>query len=195
MFYTYFWCRENGTPYYVGKGKGVRAFESHGHSVKRPKDRSRIFVQNWESEEKAFEMEKWWISFWGRKILGTGCLLNFTEGGEGPSGFKHKNRKGHRDSEETRKKKSKSRKGIKYSEETLRRMRDAHLGYIPSEAARSKNGLAHRGKITSEETKAKMREAAKNRVISEQTRKRMSEAAKAKYKRLKEITMAFQSKD
>lgn len=41
-FYTYFWLRENGTPYYVGKGTGDRAFTSRGHRVKRPKHTSRI---------------------------------------------------------------------------------------------------------------------------------------------------------
>ena len=87
MFYSYFWLRENGTPYYVGKGKGKRAFLTNKHSVKRPLDDSYVLVQNYESEEEAFEAEKFFISFYGRADLGTGCLRNYTDGGEGISGL------------------------------------------------------------------------------------------------------------
>lgn len=84
MFYTYLWFREDGTPYYVGKGSNRRAF--YHHNVHRPKSRARIFIQHWSSEEEAFEMEKWYIRFFGRKDNGTGILRNLTDGGEGPSG-------------------------------------------------------------------------------------------------------------
>ncbi len=86
-FYTYMWLRASGTPYYAGKGYGVRAFVDHGTNH-RPKDDARILVQHWESEEKAFEIEKWLISFFGRKDLGTGLLHNLTDGGDGPVGYK-----------------------------------------------------------------------------------------------------------
>jgi hypothetical protein len=63
IFYTYLWLRGDSTPYYVGKGKDKRAFTSNGHNVPKPKDGSRIVVQYWESEAKAFDIEKWWIGF------------------------------------------------------------------------------------------------------------------------------------
>lgn len=94
VFYTYIWFRKNFTPYYVGKGTGRRAFVSQSHIVRRPRDVARIVVQIWESKEKALEMEKWYIAFYGRKNIGTGLLRNITAGGEDPplnshKGFKH----------------------------------------------------------------------------------------------------------
>lgn len=85
-FYTYQYQRPDGTIYYVGKGKNNRAFTKNSKYVPVP-SRACILIQHWESEEKAFEMEKWWISFWGRKDNGTGILRNLTDGGEGSSGY------------------------------------------------------------------------------------------------------------
>lgn len=87
-YYAYMWLRADGTPYYVGKGKGNRAFINIGHVVHRPKDRSRILVFERNSEVEAFETEKELILNWGRKDLGMGCLYNHTSGGEGASGYK-----------------------------------------------------------------------------------------------------------
>jgi hypothetical protein len=89
MFYTYLWLRDNGTPYYVGKGRGKRAYHNDPYrSVKKPKYDSRILVQYWGSEEEAFSMEKFWVSLFGRLDLGTGVLRNRTNGGDGPTGAK-----------------------------------------------------------------------------------------------------------
>jgi hypothetical protein len=86
MFYTYLWLREDGTPYYVGKGTRGRAYRSHkGH--RPPKDYSRIHIQYWSDEATAFSYEIYQIDFWGRKDLGTGILRNRTDGGEGGAGM------------------------------------------------------------------------------------------------------------
>ena len=85
-FYTYLWLREDGTPYYVGKGFGDRAFIRDNHRIPRPKNKSRILVQDFPSEQDAFAAEKFLINYYGRVDLGTGCLRNLTEGGEGCSG-------------------------------------------------------------------------------------------------------------
>ena len=77
MFYTYLWLREDGSPYYVGKGTLERA-----HRKGAPPE-ERIIVQEWLSEEQAFTAEIFLIAFYGRIDLGTGCLRNLTAGGEG----------------------------------------------------------------------------------------------------------------
>jgi hypothetical protein len=84
-FYTYLYLRDDGTPYYVGKGKLRRAF-SRDRFIHRPGSEARIFIQFWSSEEEAFEIEKYYIRLFGRKNKGTGILRNLTDGGEGTSG-------------------------------------------------------------------------------------------------------------
>ncbi len=89
MFYTYLWLREDGTPYYVGKGKGSRAFRSGcpviavvEEYIEEP-DKNRIIIQEHPSEVDAFQAEIFLIVYYGRKDLGKGCLRNLTDGGEG----------------------------------------------------------------------------------------------------------------
>jgi hypothetical protein len=91
MFYTYLWLREDGTPYYVGKGQGDRAFVKDSHRHYPPKDRERILIQEFPDEASAYEAERFLISYFGRVDLGTGCLRNLTDGGENPP--KHTGRK------------------------------------------------------------------------------------------------------
>src|SRR5271157_5628100 len=86
-FYTYLWLREDGTPYYVGKGTGQRAFVNYQRTIFRPVQDERIIVQEHETESEALEAERFLISFYGRIDLGTGCLRNLTDGGEGLSGY------------------------------------------------------------------------------------------------------------
>ena len=87
-FYTYLWLREDGTPYYVGKGKGKRAYNPENPKVKPPENKERIIIKYWKSEEESFDAEKDLILKYGRLDLGTGCLENRTYGGEGKSGWR-----------------------------------------------------------------------------------------------------------
>ena len=86
IFYTYAYLRkEDKTPYYIGKGKGKRAYDST-HRVKVPDDKDRIiFLKENVSEKEAWDYEREMIQFYGRKDLGTGILRNMSDGGEGPA--------------------------------------------------------------------------------------------------------------
>jgi hypothetical protein len=106
-FYTYLWLREDGTPYYVGKGHCKRAIRKGS-----PQDLTRILIQEHESEQDAFTAEMFLIAYYGRKDLGTGCLRNLTDGGEG----------GSNPSEETRRKMAAAQLGRHPSDEQLLRM-------------------------------------------------------------------------
>jgi len=106
MVYVYFWLRRDGTPYYVGKGKGRRGFVTSNHQICRPRDAVNILVQEYSSDQEAYEVEKFFIAFYGRKDLGTGCLHNRTDGGEGGA-----TRCGRKSSPETR---EKIRLGLRY---------------------------------------------------------------------------------
>jgi hypothetical protein len=87
-FVVYAYCREDGTFYYIGKGRPRRPYGKRKEGVKPPKDRSRILIlHEGLSEQLAFSYEEKLILFYGRKDLGTGLLRNMTNGGEGTAGW------------------------------------------------------------------------------------------------------------
>jgi hypothetical protein len=178
-YYTYAYLREDKTPYYIGKGKGNRAYKKHRKGIGVPKDKSRIiFLKQNLTEEQAFRHEIYMIAVFGRKDLGNGILHNRTDGGEGSSGWVP--------SEETKRKQSEAHKGNTtwlgktHSEETKRKMSDTRKGKTHSEETKRKQSEAKKGKTFSEESKRKMSEAQKGKSLSEETRRKMSETRKGK---------------
>jgi hypothetical protein len=83
-YYTYAWLREDGTPYYIGKGKGRRAYERRRKY--RPPIERILILKSGLTEEEAFRHEVYMIAVLGRKCHG-GILHNHTDGGDGRSGW------------------------------------------------------------------------------------------------------------
>jgi hypothetical protein len=134
-YYTYAFLREDGTPYYIGKGTANRIYDNR-RLVRFPKDLSRrIFLKKNLTEEEAFKHEIYMIAVFGRKDLGTGILHNKTNGGEGMSGHRHSNetkekmrQRGLNRSEEYKIKMSNSLKGRKLSPESIEKMKKSLRG-------------------------------------------------------------------
>ena len=195
MFYTYLWLREDGTPYYIGKGQGKRAYMHHKRHGNAPL-LGRILFYIAKDEADAFENEIALIWYYGRKDLGTGCLRNLTDGGENPPSHK-----GKKLSEAHRKVLVASRKGVKASEATLKRLRDSHVGQQQSEETIHRQVESRKGYRHSEETikkiseaqkgikraplspsvRSKISNALKGRVVSEEHRQALSAALKGKH--------------
>jgi hypothetical protein len=119
-FYTYAYLRKDGTPYYIGKGKGYRAFHKKKREIKVPPVERILFLKRNLTEEEAFKHEIYMIALYGRKDLGTGILRNVTDGGEGTSGWKA--------TPEFREKRRQAMLGRKQTPESIEKTRQKVLG-------------------------------------------------------------------
>jgi hypothetical protein len=201
-FYVYAYLREDGTPYYIGKGKGRRAY-LNGRIPPKPAYIERIqMVKVNLTEEEAFNLECKLIMEYGRRDLGTGILQNRTAGGEGVSGriatpesiqkriSKNTGKKRTPEQKErmrqaqlTRKQKTEEEK-LQYSVNMSNAKKGIPLG---NKSDTHKENLSkallgkYKGIAKSEETKQKMRKPK-----TEAHRKAISEGRKAKYALLKD---------
>jgi hypothetical protein len=141
-FYTYTYSYPDGTPFYVGKGKG-RRINAHLCDAKAGRKLNsfnirviRKLLENGElpiikkivddvDEEFAFLVEEEFIAKYGRRIDGTGILTNNTLGGEGTSGAK-----GIKRTQEQIESMRLRSTGVKQSEQTKLKRKEKLTGYI-----------------------------------------------------------------
>jgi group I intron endonuclease len=170
-FYVYAYLRskdsEHGkklTPYYIGKGKGKRAFSTSRRVAPRPGDTNFVvFVQEGLTEEEAFALEKYCIKLYGRLDTGTGILRNLTDGGEGASGSVA--------SEDTRRKLSKALLGNR------RRFGKPHTQEAKDKVSRSLLGNRRSvGRLHTQETKDKMSLSRIGKNHTQESRMKMSQS-------------------
>ena len=202
-FYVYQYLREDGSPYYIGKGTGNRAWTKGKNEIGKPQTLDRIvIIEDGLTDKEAIDLEIQLIQQYGRIDLGTGMLRNKTEGGEGAAGYKHTDLAKQKISdssatrgpvtEQTKQKIIRHHKGKSRSEETKQKMREAWKNRAPmSEETKQKIAITQTGRKRSKEFIQKQqnrvpsdyaRQVAskthKNKVVSEETKQKMREAWK-----------------
>lgn len=196
--YVYFDPSRDMEPFYVGKGCGTRA-QSHFkrkdstpmpnrlRSMKRNGITPIIEKHDGLTENEAFDIEKGLIKQLGRMDLGTGPLLNLSDGGEGHSNPSAETRfkqgaynRGRSDqiTDEIRKKISEALKGVPKTETQKLKMSEAKLGKTFSEEHKQNMSKAWDKRKTSENPNFGGRP--KGSKLSEETKKKMSEAQKGR---------------
>lgn len=171
-FYVYVWRRPCGEPFYVGKGKGRRAYDLYDRS-KEFKDihaqgGCSVDIVDWfihESQALAYEIEL--ISRYGRRDI-DGVLVNKTDGGDGCSG--------HTKSAEAIAKWRAKTVGQSRSPDVKAKMSAAKMGHPVSGEARAKLSAAGKKRFEDPAERAKISARAAN--PSHETRRKMSESAK-----------------
>lgn len=172
-FYVYALFRhDTGAPFYIGKGSGDRlsittltGTNKHKRSIlQKAKAEGRTcpiaIIRSGLSEPEAFDTERALITALGRRDIGTGILVNLTNGGEGPAGLIHPHR-GIPRPPEVRQKLSKAHKGRRPSDACIAAGREFNTGRKHSEATKQKRSAALIGKPRPPEVAAKI--AAANR--------------------------------
>ncbi len=183
--------------FYVGKGHGRRCGQLSSkrrnkfwqNVVNKHGVRVEILIENL-TEEEAFQLEMVLIKQYGRRDLGTGPLVNLTNGGEGPSGIIREGRKltttERKHLSELLTGKPKPPRSIEH----CKKLRESKLGKKRgsfTEEHRLKISLSNKGKIFTEEHKQKLSTAKKGKrrkPFSEETKRKISIARK-KYEQRK----------
>lgn len=211
VFYVYVYFRPwDGSPCYVGKGKGRRwvhhekwATNRHLANIiaKAGGDVPKIKVRENLTEAQACEIEMTLIAAIGRLDLGTGPLVNMTDGGEGMSGYRHspearaKLKASWVDRPDRQEKLAQLQISRPHSEATLAKLRNKKV----STSARANMSVAQRtrcanpeelarrraaklGTSVSVETRAKIRVSLLGRIVTAETRAKISAVHKGRKK-------------
>lgn len=161
IFYVYGLYRPNEEkPFYIGKGHGDRYKKSKYPSkttnlhkkniLKKIKSSgnevvSKLLIEDL-TEKEAFSKEEKLISYYG-KVSDGGCLVNYTNGGEGTSGVKR--------TEEWKEKIRIANTGKKASAETKSKMSKSKLGKIGKDCPNSKPVIVEGKRFDSAQDAAK----------------------------------------
>lgn len=143
--------------FYIGIGSLKRPYCKHNRSkywnniINKTNYEIQILKSNL-SWEDAVELEIILISYYGRKDLNTGTLVNLTDGGEGTINIIRKPV-----SIDTRKKLSIIKKGFKHSEETKKKISEIQKGKKLSQETCDKMSNARKGVLKSKETCLKIK--------------------------------------
>ena len=155
-FYVYTYHSEDDTIYYVGKGVDKRINAWHKNIPVPQEEKNRRVLQKNLSESEAFQLEIEQIKLYGRLDIGTGILLNKTNGGGcGTSGYKHSDVAKAKISE-AHSGENHPNYGQKASPKTVEKMRASRLGKKASPATLEKMKESRLGKKLSPETIEKL---------------------------------------
>lgn len=182
-FYTYIYRDPSKSleAFYVGKGKNSRAYvhlkrtDKHPlvHRIKRMKsDGIEPIIEIIEAldEDHALFLEKCLIDIFGRKDIGTGTLLNLTDGGDGLANPSITTRKKMSQNQKDRMannpkiKDNLCRTGKKHKDETKEKMRMAKKN-MPEES-KDRLRTLRCGKSHSENTKRKMKDSQRAKAVN-----------------------------